>query len=85
MNKKDELTPWFPPGIKPVHIGVYPVKYKVSAGGMEHSGYAYWTGKEWTNSSNTVGHAYIYKDWTEGAVQQKSWRGLAQKPKGEFE
>lgn len=80
MNKKDKLTPWFPPGIKPVHIGVYQVQIRPYA-----VGYAYWNGKKWTNSSNTVGHAYFYKDWTSGAIQKKSWRGLAQKPKGEFE
>ena len=85
MNKKDKLTPWFPPGIKPVHIGVYPVKFRLYPGQREQIGYAYWTGKMWTNSSDSVKFAYIYKDWTEGAVQQKSWRGFAQKPKGEFE
>ena len=70
-----QLTPWFPHEIKPVRDGVYEVQYDL---GTEEifCGYAYWTGNRWTNALSTVDGAYQRRDWVEGAIQKKSWRGL---------
>ena len=80
MSKKPKLTTWFPYRVKPIHVGVYEVKYLL-LGSIDY-GYAYWTGKEWTNAWNSVQRAYRNRTWISGAIQEKSWRGLAEDPQG---
>lgn len=70
MSKK--VTPWFPPSIKPVHIGAY----KTNNGRL---GFSYWNGLAWGVQSSSPLTAHIYKT-TRGATQDKQWRGLAVKP-----
>jgi len=67
-----KLTPWFPANVKPVRVGVYRVQY------YNYSGFAYWDGKQWSNLVDSVASAYKNHDWTDGAIQQKRWRGLTQ-------
>ena len=78
MSKKLKLTSWFHYRTKPIRIGVYEVKYKICR--EIQDGYAYWTGKKWTNACNSVQSAHHNKEWTDGAIQEKSWRGLAENP-----
>lgn len=61
----DQLTDWFPPHIKPVHVGVYPIGW----------GYAYWNGKRWGSSCSTPELAQKHS-YYRYAVQDKHWRGL---------
>lgn len=67
--RKEQLTNWFPPHIKPVHVGVYPVEW----------GYAYWTGKRWGCWQATPVFARKYQNYLY-ADQDKRWRGLNFKP-----
>ncbi len=72
-----KLTPWFPIETKPVHIGVYETKYHLFEDEWSH-GFSYWNGEKWSN--NSCGVKSVKKNWTEGAIQEKKWRGLLEKP-----
>ncbi len=71
-----KLTPWFPPEIKPVHVGVYEIRDDM----LKQTFFAYWNGlffgsgmrkrqdaanSRWSHQLNEFVHA---------------WRGLAEKP-----
>jgi hypothetical protein len=62
-----KYTPWFPPEIKPVHVGVYQV--------FNDFTYAYWGGKRWGYVELSVKQAVASKN-TKFASQYKTWRGL---------
>ena len=70
-----KMTNWFPPYIKPVHIGVYEIKFSNVPLGKRLM-YARWNGKEWSN--------FAYKKNDDcmndcfGAVQKKHWRGFTE-------
>jgi len=68
------MTPWFPPHIKPVNIGVYEVKdaYK-----LPHTlpVYARWDGLQWSNESYLNHHDELHYT-SYGAGQEKLWRGF---------
>ena len=70
------MTPWFPPDIKPVHKGVYLVKFNAS---QQQEMYATWNGRRWSAVS------YAQKDvWHRrfiGAYQDKYWRGFTEEQK----
>ena len=70
-----KLTPWFPAHVKPTRKGVYFVKFRNS------EGYAYWHGRNWGWASDTPSDALGDTKLTQGAFQQKMWRGLAEQPK----
>ena len=69
MNK---MTPWFPAHIKPVHKGVYEVKFTAvrSISPM----YATWNGRKWSCSSFKKSNEWHEK--FRGADQDKYWRGF---------
>ena len=75
-GKKVELTDWFPPHIKPVHVGWYHTgcgDYKPDEDTDTESDYNwYWDGNKWTASPD----GFIC------SIQNRYWRGLAQ-PWGE--
>ena len=75
-------TDWFPPNIKPVHIGVYETQFKLPAEKWakeeENKGYSYWNGKEWSNQRLNPEKARRYND-SYGAIQKKKWRGFTEK------
>ena len=73
MSKK--MTPWFPPRIKPVRVGVYQIKFSYSRpGDMEM--YATWSGRKWSNMSySTTG---LWHGIFKGAEQKKHWRGFTE-------
>ena len=72
MSKK-KLTEWFPADVKPARVGVYKTKFTAL------EGYSYWNGCEWTNQVDAK--TRVRTAWTEGACQEKHWRGLAKNPK----
>jgi hypothetical protein len=76
LANNSDLTPWFPPEVKPVHVGWYETCMLKSA-----IGHSYWCGKQWSGtyfaeSWNKINLRFINFD---GAIQNKSWRGLAVK------
>ena len=76
-----KLTPWFPPEIKPVYVGAYWVTHK--AWDHAYDSFAYWNGTEWSDSyvrSTSCCPDKTEFIWGNGAYQDKSWRGLAEKP-----
>ena len=71
----DKMTDWFPPHIKPVHIGVYEIKYtsKVAYGSNM---YATWNGEKWSSGSYNLCDKYHQLF---NANQDKHWRGFTEK------
>lgn len=67
-----KLTPWFPPHIKPVRVGVYPIKCDAKM-------FAKWDGLRWSAAAFTT----TPDQWYFGsfAAQGKSWRGLTKETK----
>lgn len=63
--RKNQLTDWFPPYIKPVRVGVYSTDW----------GYAHWNGKRWGCGQDTPWLARKCPDYRK-AFQRKSWCGL---------
>lgn len=76
MAKK--LTPWFPPEVKPVRVGLYRVKIGAYDNIIE---WCWWAGDGWCWAYPCKRDA-LAKEWktTEGASQCKAWRGLAERP-----
>jgi hypothetical protein len=74
-------TEWYPPEIKPVHVGVYEAFMKVIEDRFGsycfESGFAYWNGKSWGAMHTTAAEASKLIPWTTGA-QRKAWRGLTE-------
>lgn len=75
-------TPWFPAGIKPVREG----PYEVWSATYESAGwYAWWDGKKWGpafkygGQKRSIRISYGCRQ-SAGAIQDRHWRGLAQKP-----
>lgn len=62
----EKLTEWYPPEIKPVHVGYYQRRYVFGLLYKE-----WWTGQKWTSSTT---------DTTPCTCQHLPWRGLAEKP-----
>jgi len=71
-----KLTPWFPPEVKPVHVGYYETGIDYRHPESEKGGksiFLWWfDGKNWVDASR----AYKCSE------QNRYWRGLAEKPKG---
>jgi len=65
-----KLSPWFPKGVDPVHIGVYQTVLK---GGL--IGYQYWTGRYWSLQSTTIDGADEWQGWRT-SWKTKQWRGI---------
>ncbi len=71
------MTPWFPPDIKPVRKGVYLVSFN-SHDPMQKL-YAAWNGKRWSNAGFDV-NSYLHNRLI-GASQNKYWRGFTEEQK----
>jgi hypothetical protein len=78
MQMSKKMTPWFPPHIKPMRVGVYQIKFNYTMPRTE-SMYATWNGRRWSNMS------YVKSgDWHKvfiGAEQKKHWRGFTEEQK----
>lgn len=70
---KPKLTDWFPPEVKPVHVGVYKTNASVGT-------YQKWNGKYWCAFCATVDRAAHCENSNKSLVQHVRWRGLAVKP-----
>jgi len=70
-----EMTPWFPPHIKPMHKGVYEIKY-TGKGSHESYMWATWNGNKWSSGSYNLWDEY-HKQFD--ANQNKYWRGFKEK------
>ena len=71
---KTKLTPWYPPEIKPVRVGVY--KIKISANNSFDL-YSHWTGQRWLHTAWSPARASEAKG--NSLYQNKTWRGLTEK------
>lgn len=71
------LTPWFPTDVKPVRVGVYETRFQLQVADWSF-GYSYWDGTRWANAAGSVDSAHAIRDWFDGAIQEKQWRGLTQ-------
>jgi len=65
----DNLTPWYPPHIKPVRIGAY--ETDAMSGGV----YQYWDGFRWSSYCNSPQSAFRFRASKSG-YQSPCWRGL---------
>lgn len=66
-----KLTEWFPPNIKPVHIGIY----NTSIPGNTDQFYSYWNGELWSGGYFKFAEAEKYNKMI-GMTQYKQWRGV---------
>jgi hypothetical protein len=64
-------TPWFDPGVRPVHVGVYRRRWP---GGP----YACWDGERWRADAATPEVAAAHE--AASRVQDAPWQGLADAP-----
>ena len=75
MNK---MTPWFPPHIKPVHKGLYEIKFTdMNLKGVDDPMYATWNGLRWSSASYQKSGGYHKMFY--GVTQDKYWRGFKEK------
>lgn len=77
-DRREELTPWFPPQISPVHSGYYDTRRYDVPNKRHIEIRLYWNAKRRAfyaspNSNEFHGH-YSFEQWRE-------WRGLAREPK----
>lgn len=69
-----KLTPWFPPEVKPVRVGVY-----IATVRKPSVFYRYWDGESWLCGSFDQQLANASRpDWYGPPIH---WRGLAKQPK----
>ena len=68
----DTLTPWYPPHIKPVRVGVYETNTRIGR-------YQHWNGKFWGLFDPDAELAADSHD-CRSFYQSPSWRGLAYPP-----
>lgn len=73
---KENLTPWFPAKVKPIHIGVYEVDMFSGK-----SIYAYWDGKKFGyRTFGSQQRAFEQRNMATSCPALTTWRGLAEKP-----
>ena len=66
-----KLTPWFPPEVKPVRVGVYDFG----------AWYRFWNGSDWKQGTSSVEGAYLLRHGPVSKIaNHQQWRGLAEKP-----
>jgi len=74
-----QMTPWFPPHIKPVRNGVYQIQYTKKQSPEYTAMYATWNGVSWSIGSYKLSDGN-HKDF-DGANQKKFWRGFTEEQK----
>jgi hypothetical protein len=71
-----DLTPWFPPEVKPVRTGVYETDLSLGKPTYQH-----WTGKYWCYyCSNPEAAALDKNSQLRSSRQRSPWRGLNKQP-----
>lgn len=77
----DDLTPWYPPHIKPKRIGVY--KTRLTAPMPHPRWFNYWNGKHWMPGGRSVHTAYRNRHNPHQPVTfPMQWRGLKRNSNG---
>jgi hypothetical protein len=73
-----KLTEWFPPTVKPAHIGVYQTltKSELKAGPPFPEWYQYWDGSSWGSSAPFVGEAALRGYRVSSVLQYVYFRGV---------
>jgi hypothetical protein len=74
----EDLTPWFPPEVKPVHVGEYETDEFFAVGFARR----WWNGSEWSvfyRDSDTAAEKHVWRKSVTG-VSDIRWRGLSKKP-----
>lgn len=81
--KKPKLTPWFPESVKPARPGVYNVSCRTS--GQSGNWFARFNGEHWSPGWETdKNYVFPLSDMESNSDRYLgTWRGLAEKPKGE--
>jgi hypothetical protein len=74
MDDKD-LTPWFPPEVKPARKGWYPRKYQLGVA------YSHWNGRSWSCGVFELVDCDLARGMR-SSEQRLPWRGIAHPPKG---
>jgi hypothetical protein len=75
MNKKQlKLTPWFPPDVKPAHVGVYQCRGLPTTQKFQHWNGYFWGG--WAADKKAAER----NGYVPSMREQPEWRGLAVKP-----
>lgn len=75
--KEDQLTPWFPAEVKPVHVGVYEVRRFYWDGGVMDDVRLRWNGNGWVYAHEH--HGARSGDYASVWLCD-TWRGLRSKP-----
>lgn len=70
------LTPWYPPHIKPVPVGVYETDSETHSVPC----YQHWDGKVWGYCAHRMDFC-LTADIAQSRHQAPRWRGLANPPK----
>ena len=73
--KNLEKTDWFPPSVKPVHVGIYERRDTPRTGHFGGTHYSFWNGKNWGSSGNSIEGA---QEWgvIDSMEQFTIWRGV---------
>lgn len=77
---KPKLTPWFPPEVRPVHVGVYRVIGWSESEPTKGALYSYWNGKRFGYRTLPAQEAFRMRDTGTDLEPQATWCGLAEKP-----
>lgn len=75
-----KLTPWFPPDVKPVRVGVYEARWTLPAMRVRNIQYQHWNGVTWGAWAQSP-TAALRNAIGPSMRQDPEWRGLAKEPK----
>jgi len=87
MSGRESYTGWFPPSIKPVHVGVYEVKPYPEM--LLRAAFAHWNGSYWSatavltpreDTQSTIDRANELRNIEGDWAKDCHWRGLSEKP-----
>jgi hypothetical protein len=76
--RKALLTEWFPPHVKPMHVGLYDVDL---SGDGAYRGASYWDGRRWCYAHDWDSSGVGDRSPAPDGMQPRYWRGLATEPK----
>ena len=71
----DALTPWYPPHIKPVRVGVYETDSEINHFPGAEGCYQHWDGQVWGYCAHRIDYC-LTADIAQSRHQSPRWRGL---------
>lgn len=80
INDAIPRTEWFPPDVKPAHIGAYEVEDDYARIIKTDFGFQSYNGKYWGVYCSHLGDPDLLDAEYESAFQKNYWRGLAEEP-----